>query len=117
MSVQNTVESLAVAARKAARDVASLSTVSKNNVLLRMGEALLEQKVYIQAENEKDLAEIPDNVKDGLKIIPVEHVSEVLEHALVRTPEAIEWDEAAEEAAAAQRAKQAAATAPGAVAH
>jgi len=56
MSVQNTVESLAVAARKAARDVASLSTVSKNNVLLRMGEALQEQKGYIQAENEKDLA-------------------------------------------------------------
>ena len=56
MSVQNTVETLAVAARKAARDVASLSTISKNNVLLRMGEALQEQKEYIQAENEKDLA-------------------------------------------------------------
>lgn len=56
MSVQNTVETLAVAARKAARNVASLSTVSKNNVLLRMGEALQEQKKYIQAENEKDLA-------------------------------------------------------------
>ncbi len=56
MSVQNTVETLAVAARKAARDVASLSTSSKNNVLLRMGEALQEQKKYIQAENEKDLA-------------------------------------------------------------
>ena len=56
MSVQNTVETLAVAARKAARDVASLSTISKNNVLLRMGEALQEQKKYIQAENEKDLA-------------------------------------------------------------
>ena len=55
MSVQNTVESLAVAARKAAREVASLSTTSKNNVLLRMGEALQEQKDYIQAENEKDL--------------------------------------------------------------
>ena len=56
MSVQNTVESLAVAARKAARDVASLSTTSKNNVLIRMAEALKEQKDYIQAENEKDLA-------------------------------------------------------------
>jgi glutamate-5-semialdehyde dehydrogenase len=55
MSVQSTVESLAVAAKKAARDVASLSTTSKNNVLLRMGEALQEQKDYIQAENEKDL--------------------------------------------------------------
>jgi glutamate-5-semialdehyde dehydrogenase len=56
MSVQNTVETLAVAARKAARNVASLSTISKNNVLLRMGDALQEQKKYIQAENEKDLA-------------------------------------------------------------
>ncbi len=56
MSVRNTIESLAVAARKAARDVASLSTTSKNNVLLRMAEALQEQKEYIQAENEKDLA-------------------------------------------------------------
>jgi glutamate-5-semialdehyde dehydrogenase len=56
MSVQNTIESLAAAAKKAARDVASLSTTSKNNVLLRMGEALQDQKEYIQSENEKDLA-------------------------------------------------------------
>jgi ATP-dependent Lon protease len=41
-------------------------------------------------------------VKEGLTIIPVSHVSEVLEHALVRKPEPIDWDEAAEEAAAAQ---------------
>ncbi|MDX8353316.1 endopeptidase La [Cognatiyoonia sp. IB215182] len=57
--------------------------------------------VLIPQDNAKDLPEIPDNVKDGLTIIPVKHVSEVLEHALVRKPEAIEWDEAAEEAAAA----------------
>ena len=57
--------------------------------------------VLIPTENEKDLAEIPDNVKEGLDIIPVSHVSEVLKLALVRAPEAIEWDEEAEEAAAA----------------
>ena len=57
--------------------------------------------VLIPVDNEKDLPEIPDNVKVGLTIIPVKHVSEVLEHALVYKPEAIEWDEAAEEAAAA----------------
>ena len=57
--------------------------------------------VLIPVDNEKDLPEIPDNVKVGLTIIPVKHVSEVLEHALVSKPEAIEWDEAAEEAAAA----------------
>ncbi|WP_411892212.1 endopeptidase La [Yoonia sp. SDW83-1] len=57
--------------------------------------------VLIPQDNAKDLPEIPDNVKEGLTIIPVKHVSEVLEHALVRKPESIEWDEAAEEAAAA----------------
>jgi len=44
----------------------------------------------------KDLPEIPDNVKDGLEIIPVENVSQVLEHALVSQPQPIEWDEAEE---------------------
>jgi ATP-dependent Lon protease len=57
--------------------------------------------VLIPQDNAKDLPEIPDNVKEGLTIIPVTHVSEVLKHALVRQPEPIEWDEAAEEAAAA----------------
>lgn len=71
--------------------------------------------VLIPQENEKDLREIPDNVKEGLTIIPVSHVSEVLEHALVRKPEAVEWDEAAEEAAAKALAKDAGGS--GAVAH
>jgi len=60
-------------------------------------------KVMIPMENAKDLTEIPDNVKEGLEIIPVSHVSEVLKHALVRQPESIEWDEVAEEAAQAAR--------------
>ncbi len=60
--------------------------------------------VLIPQENEKDLPDIPDNVKEGLEIIPVSHVSEVLEHALVSKPEPIEWDEEAEEAAAAKAA-------------
>ncbi|WP_299078792.1 endopeptidase La [uncultured Ruegeria sp.] len=72
--------------------------------------------VLIPEENEKDLAEIPDNVKEGLDIIPVAHVSEVLKQALVRAPEPIEWDEAAEEAAAAA-AKAAESTSPSATAH
>lgn len=58
-------------------------------------------QVLIPEENEKDLVEIPDNVKEGLTIIPVTHVSEVLKHALVETPEPIEWDQDAEDAAAA----------------
>ncbi|WP_271880389.1 endopeptidase La [Phaeobacter italicus] len=60
--------------------------------------------VLIPQENEKDLPDIPDNVKEGLEIIPVSHVSEVLKHALVSQPEPIEWDEDAEEAAAAAKA-------------
>ena len=57
--------------------------------------------VLIPQENEKDLRDIPDNVKEGLEIIPVGHVSEVLRLALVDTPVPVEWDEIAEEAAAA----------------
>ncbi|MGR3436830.1 MAG: endopeptidase La, partial [Shimia sp.] len=72
--------------------------------------------VLIPEENEKDLAEIPDNVKEGLEIIPVAHVSDVLERALVSKPEPIEWDEAAEEAAAAAALAAQAATQPGATA-
>ena len=63
--------------------------------------------VFIPEENEKDIADLPDSVKDGLKIIPVNHVSEVLAQALVDQPEPIVWDQAAEDAAAAERAKQA----------
>ncbi|MCH2096135.1 MAG: endopeptidase La [Rhodobacteraceae bacterium] len=61
--------------------------------------------VLIPKENEKDLAELPDNVKDGLEIIAVEHVSEVLKLSLTEMPDPVEWDEAAEEAAAAAKAR------------
>ncbi|MFB0613366.1 endopeptidase La [Aurantiacibacter poecillastricola] len=50
--------------------------------------------VLIPEENEKDLAEIPDNVKQGLEIVPVSHVDEVLERALCAIPAPIEWTEA-----------------------
>ncbi|MFT5161356.1 MAG: ATP-dependent Lon protease [Paracoccaceae bacterium] len=61
--------------------------------------------VLIPQDNLKDLTEIPDNVKNGLNILPVSDVSQVLEYALVSKPEPIEWDEAAEEAAAAAMAR------------
>jgi ATP-dependent Lon protease len=73
--------------------------------------------VLIPEENAKDLPEIPDNVKEGLEIIVVKHVSEVLEHALVSKPEPIEWDAEAEEAAAAAKALASNGTSTGAVAH
>ncbi len=47
--------------------------------------------VLIPKDNEKDLAEIPDNVKKTLNIVPVSTVDEVLKHALVRPLVAIEW--------------------------
>ena len=72
--------------------------------------------VIIPQENAKDLVEIPDNVKQGMEIIPVAHVREVLKIALVRQPEPIVWDEAAEEAAAAKRAATAGAS-PSQTAH
>jgi len=50
--------------------------------------------VLIPEDNVKDLAEIPDNVKEGLEIVPVAHVDQVLERALTEMPAAIEWSEA-----------------------
>jgi ATP-dependent Lon protease len=49
--------------------------------------------VFIPKDNEKDLAEIPDNVKKLLQLIPVAHVDDVIAQALVRAPVAIEWEE------------------------
>ncbi len=56
--------------------------------------------VLIPKDNEKDLAEIPDNVKQALKIVPVSHVDQVITQALVRAPEPIAWEEPAEDIAA-----------------
>ena len=58
--------------------------------------------VLIPSDNEKDLAEIPHNVKRGLEIIAVSTIDEVLGHALTIQPEPIEWpeDEAVEQLAA-----------------
>jgi len=49
--------------------------------------------VLIPADNEKDLAEIPDNVKRGLNIVPVRTIDEVLSQALVGPLAPIEWAE------------------------
>ncbi|MGN6268869.1 MAG: endopeptidase La [Sphingomonas sp.] len=55
--------------------------------------------VLIPAENEKDLAEIPANVREGLEIVPVAHVDEVLRLALTAPLAPIDWTEADELAA------------------
>src|SRR5271157_5589027 len=91
------------------RDIAMTGEITLRGRVLPIGglkEKLLAalrggiKRVIIPEENAKDLAEIPDNVKNALEIIPVARMDEVLGIALVRKPEPIEWDEAAALAAA-----------------
>ncbi len=90
------------------RDVAMTGEVTLRGRVLPIGglkEKLLAalrggiKTVLIPQENEKDLAEIPANVKEGLKIVPVRHVDEVLAQALTEALTPIEWTEADELAA------------------
>jgi ATP-dependent Lon protease len=82
------------------RDVAMTGEITLRGRVLPIGglkEKLLAalrgglKTVLIPRENEKDLAEIPDNVKRGMTIIPVGTVDELLKHALVTAPVPIEW--------------------------
>ncbi len=107
----------AITAIPVRRDVAMTGEITLRGRVLPIGglkEKLLAAlragitTVFIPKDNEKDLAEIPANVKKGITIIPVSHVDEVIAQALVRKPEPIDWDEAlndiakpAEEVAAA----------------
>jgi ATP-dependent Lon protease len=86
------------------RDVAMTGEVTLRGRVLPIGglkEKLLAalrsgiKTVIIPQENEKDLADIPDNVKAGLNIKPVSRVGEVLQIALTRVPEPIDWVEPA----------------------
>jgi len=47
----------------------------------------------LSKQNEKDLAEIPDNVKKGLKIVFVDNAHEVLKYALCSQPKKVSWTE------------------------
>jgi ATP-dependent Lon protease len=87
------------------RDVAMTGEVTLRGRVLPIGglkEKLLAalragiKTVLIPSENEKDLADIPDNVKKGLEIIPVESVDQVLKAALVKPLTPVEWIEPAE---------------------
>jgi ATP-dependent Lon protease len=90
------------------RDVAMTGEVTLRGRVLPIGglkEKLLAAlrggitMVLIPAENEKDLADIPDNVTQGMTIVPVSHVDEVLALALTQPLVPIEWTEADEKAA------------------
>ena len=57
------------------------------------------KSVIIPKENEKDLVDIPDNIKKGVKIIIASTVDEVLEHALTSSLVPIEWNESENDSA------------------
>ncbi len=84
------------------RDVAMTGEITLRGRVLPIGglkEKLLAalrggiKKVLIPEDNAKDLADIPSSVKNGLEIVPVSRMEEVLANALVRQPQAIEWEE------------------------
>ena len=84
------------------KDIAMTGEISLRGRVLAIGglkEKLLAalragiKTVLIPEENEKDLADIPENVKNELKIIPVTTVDEVLLHALTQKLTPIEWDQ------------------------
>jgi ATP-dependent Lon protease len=92
------------------RDIAMTGEVSLRGRVLPIGglkEKLLAalrggiKTVLIPQENEKDLADIPENVKESLTIIPVSDINEVLARALTKSLVPIEWSEKDEEALAA----------------
>ncbi|MBU6235926.1 MAG: endopeptidase La [Alphaproteobacteria bacterium] len=64
------------------------------------------KKVMIPKENEKDLADIPANVKKGLEIVPVTSIEQVLAHALISMPVPIERKAAADAAPAADKSTE-----------
>ncbi|MFC7400288.1 endopeptidase La [Chelatococcus sp. GCM10030263] len=84
------------------RDVAMTGEVTLRGRVLPIGglkEKLLAalrggmKKVLVPEENAKDLADLPESVKNGLEIVPVGRMEQVLQQALVRQPEPITWDE------------------------
>ena len=106
------------------KDVAMTGEVTLRGRVLAIGglkEKLLAalrggiKTVLIPEENRKDLVEIPANIREGLEIIPVSHVDEVLERALVTMPEPITWTE--EDDLASQPGNGAAIPGAGATAH
>ncbi|WP_026607027.1 endopeptidase La [Methylocapsa acidiphila] len=84
------------------RDIAMTGEITLRGRVLPIGglkEKLLAalrgglKKVLIPEENAKDLADIPNSVKNALEIVPVGRMDEVLRHALVRQPTPIVWEE------------------------
>lgn len=84
------------------KDIAMTGEITLRGRVLQIGglkEKLLAahrggiKKVLIPVDNEKDLEEIPDNVKAGISIIPVSAADEVLKEALIESLKPIQWVE------------------------
>jgi ATP-dependent Lon protease len=84
------------------RDIAMTGEVTLRGRVLPIGglkEKLLAalrggvKKVLIPEDNAKDLVDLPDSVKNGMEIVPVSRMEEVILHALVRQPTPIQWKE------------------------
>ena len=80
----NYIEGLGQKAQKAKKSLATASTGQKNEILTRIAAKLLENHEQILAENEKDIAEIPDEVKNGVEIVTVSVIDEVFDRAIVK---------------------------------
>jgi ATP-dependent Lon protease len=105
------------------RDIAMTGEVTLRGRVLPIGglkEKLLAalrggiKKVLIPEENAKDLVDLPVSVKNGLEIVPVSRMEQVLEHALIRQPVPIVWEEPAQVPTTPKVADD---DAPGLVAH
>ena len=90
------------------RDVAMTGEVTLRGRVLPIGglkEKLLAalrggiKKVIIPEDNIKDLADMPKSLMSGLEIVPVSTMDQVIQHALVRVPEPIEWEESDDDSA------------------
>lgn len=90
------------------RDIAMTGEITLRGRVLPIGglkEKLLAalragiKTAFIPKENEKDLVEIPEVVKKNIDIVPVSHVDEIINKALIRPPEPIEWEEPTESVA------------------
>ncbi|MFT8718293.1 endopeptidase La [Acetobacter sp.] len=87
------------------RDVAMTGEITLRGRVLPIGglkEKLLAalragiKTVFLPKDNEKDIVELPDSVKKNLELIPVSHVDEVIDRALVSVPQPIQWQDEAE---------------------
>ena len=80
------MQNLGQQARQASRALARAGTETKNQALNAMAEKIRSAAEILKQENERDLVEMPKNIKKNLDIRPVRWIDEVLEIALADQP-------------------------------